>query len=265
MLQAYFDETGTHDQSELVAIVGLISTDEKWQAFDVEWRQLLSNVGIASFHATECNAGRGSFAGLPREIRDDLFKNLTKLVLDHVPAGVEALVLRTDWDALPGLAKHFRDPYHFCFESCMHQVSKWSKKNANGEQVELTFANQDKYATRATEVFKGYKTNSMWKDELGSFTFARAKDKPALQAADLIAFEFFRHISAAGKKPEIALRPSTQLVLSSKHKFQMNGEVFSRAFLETIVQFQDLRLGRQQALEMMKKLNVRIVRRWPPK
>jgi hypothetical protein len=45
----------------------------------------------------------------------------------------------------------------------------------------------------------------------------------------------------------------------------MNGEVFTRDFLETIVQFQDLRLGRQQALEMMKKLNVRIVRRWPLK
>jgi hypothetical protein len=57
MLQAYFDETGTHDQSELVAIVGLISTAEKWQAFDVEWRQLLSNVGSTIF--TRPDAMRG--------------------------------------------------------------------------------------------------------------------------------------------------------------------------------------------------------------
>jgi hypothetical protein len=34
---AFFDESGTHDESEVIAVGGLIGTYEGWSRWEIEW------------------------------------------------------------------------------------------------------------------------------------------------------------------------------------------------------------------------------------
>jgi len=61
--------------------------------------------------------------------------------------GIGSAVLRQVWEQKASIAvkDRFVDPYHFCFECCMHQISEWSEKWAGGEPVALVFAEQSEY------------------------------------------------------------------------------------------------------------------------
>lgn len=68
MLRAYFDDSGTHADSEVVAIGGLIGTVDQWNEFDRKWKALLaaplpSKPPLRMFHLSHCNAANGEFRG----------------------------------------------------------------------------------------------------------------------------------------------------------------------------------------------------------
>jgi Protein of unknown function (DUF3800) len=241
MLWAYFDETGTHDQSEMVMIGGLVSAADDWQSLENDWQRLLSNLEIAYFHASECNAGDGIFASLPREFRYDLARNLAKIIASHVVGTVQANIFREDWMAQKdGLERHFSDPYHFCFESCMHRLSTWSKQHANGERVALVFALQNERPSRAYQLYSAYTMEPMWREQLGNLTFSRASECPALQAADLFAYEFFRYAIDKWKRPETKARDPMQILIDAeKTKKRRSAAPYTPELLAAIVQHLD--------------------------
>ena len=50
MLGAFFDDSGTHDGSPVVAMGGLLGTDEQWRTFEERWLALIKARYPASHH-----------------------------------------------------------------------------------------------------------------------------------------------------------------------------------------------------------------------
>src|SRR5260370_15900668 len=72
VIWAYFDDEGTHSASEVTSIGGLLGSLDAWTALEADWAAVINDFreyGLTAFHAYDCEAGLGDFAGFPIEIR----------------------------------------------------------------------------------------------------------------------------------------------------------------------------------------------------
>jgi hypothetical protein len=53
MLKVYADETGTHDDADVVILSGLIETPVYWESFNRRWKGILDRAGAKYFHYRE--------------------------------------------------------------------------------------------------------------------------------------------------------------------------------------------------------------------
>lgn len=218
LLRAYFDESGIHSSSKVIMVGGMVGIPEQWAALEIDWNQLLVNVGLPYFHATECAAGSGIYTQLHSQIRKDLFVNFSRLFLKHNFSAVNGAVWRSEWEKFKAgsNSKNYPEPYYLCFHYCVEQLSKWSTEHANGEPIAIVFASQADYSQRALATYEAIKAGSPWRGFLGSLTFADAKEYPALQAADLIAYEFYQYAVHHHKQtPKPAFRPAFQILVEA--------------------------------------------------
>jgi hypothetical protein len=56
MLQAFVDESGSHDGSRHYVMAGHISTVDEWGQFDEEWVGVLRGYGLNVFHMVDLRA-----------------------------------------------------------------------------------------------------------------------------------------------------------------------------------------------------------------
>jgi hypothetical protein len=61
MLEAYFDESGNDDRSNIFTVAGFIATRSQWEAFEAEWKELLADEKIERFHRVDLEWFRGDF------------------------------------------------------------------------------------------------------------------------------------------------------------------------------------------------------------
>lgn len=189
MLVGYFDESGTHDQSKVVSIAGLVGDTLEWSRLERPWKENLATSRIPVFHASQRQ-------GLSDGLWDSLIAGLCIAIGDRDLFVVGSSISRDDWDrcAPPGLKALYQDnPYHFCFVFTMQQINQWSKDHGGGEPVALVFAEQKEYMTQARNFYEIYRESDEY-NKLGSFSWGKPQCLIQLQAADLIAFETYHNI-----------------------------------------------------------------------
>jgi len=66
-LAGYFDESGTHDDSSIVVVAGVVSSTQQWLKFDRKWRNALDAENLSTFHMTDFENRQGQFKDWPLE------------------------------------------------------------------------------------------------------------------------------------------------------------------------------------------------------
>jgi hypothetical protein len=227
MLHGYFDESGTHRSSKVTMLAGLLGTQAQWHALNVDWMRTLGNYELPYFHATECEGGRGEFSKLDRPLREDLAANLAATIAHHNLTGVIGAIWKKDWDEFkkfPFVAA-WPSPYYLCFQHCVDQLSKHPEFDGISEVISFTFATQDEYKARAIDSYRRIKQSSQY----GKFMadepiFLPAEMSSALQAADLLAFEFYQLPIKSERPPGFTFRRSMQALLAGQSKM-IGGEI----------------------------------------
>lgn len=79
-MTAYFDDSGTHDDSPFVLLGGLYATDEQWKVFDLAWREKLAEPvphkpPLKRFHMFDCHHGDANSSAI------------------HVPSGMRSFTI----------------------------------------------------------------------------------------------------------------------------------------------------------------------------
>lgn len=205
MLTAYFDDSGTHDDSDIVIIAGLSGNEFQWQAFEDAWRAKLAipspgKPPLSRFHMYECHNALGEFAGWGRTATEFLAHELGQIILRNGLWAYGCAVLRKDWDAnVTGVVRQaLGDAEGFCARQCLQMTLIWGSSFTGDSNIAFVF---DDRPHRVWELQKLY---TLFKNEgerdnkrpkLTSVTVASSKQLLPLQGADLLAWEFYHHAS----------------------------------------------------------------------
>jgi hypothetical protein len=86
VIWGYFDDAGTHLDSEVTSIGGLVGTVEAWSAFEADWIAVIDDFreyGLTAFRAYDCEVGDGDFRGFSRDIREAISRRFARIVAKH--------------------------------------------------------------------------------------------------------------------------------------------------------------------------------------
>jgi hypothetical protein len=125
---AFFDESGTHDGSEIVTMAGLIASYDSWTRWEIEWQKILAARGIKGFHCTDFMARQGEFENdWSNDERNEFMQRLCQAVSENIVVGLACSVFRSEYDATvtTDLQEDIRDPYYFGLYTCLYLLICW--------------------------------------------------------------------------------------------------------------------------------------------
>jgi hypothetical protein len=193
MVWIYYDESGEYARDGTLTrmtVGGCIAPLEKWRAFEPEWRAVLAKEGLEFFHMADFEAWRPPFdfklqnGDRDKEKHNRLLSGLLEVMLDRIEglygfAGNS--VIRED-DNLH--KKLLEDSISGAIKNAIVETWTFYEK-----PLTLVFDSQSHFPKNGIEEYIGYYDFSGGKGRVKSVIFGRARECPALQAADIIAYE----------------------------------------------------------------------------
>lgn len=196
-LTCYFDESFS-DSVHVVA--GYVASTETWDGpFTVAWNSALRDRSrpVSEFKASDCRQGRGDFRGWERAEREDLVFDLSDvLLMNPIAAGFATAVV------FPGEFRGRRDralmnqiSHGMALGMCLYQCLRTAVPFCERSLRVVVDAREGFYdrVLRNFEGAKGTLEAEHARKISGPFS-GDSKDCPALQAADLLAYETHREV-----------------------------------------------------------------------
>ena len=207
MLAAFFDDSGTHPTSPVIALGGLLGTEEQWNAFGAAWANLLDNPlpgkpPLRQFHLSPLRAAKKEFRDYSLVERDRVNHLFKRVILDAGLVTIAAAVNGTAWTELVvgAVADELGQPEELCFVKCVDAVVQIIRHRKPGEKVLIAF---DQGVRTMLETWATvYLAQSEKYPEIADIGFAKVSDVLALQGADLIATETYQFAQAWMKDHE---------------------------------------------------------------
>jgi hypothetical protein len=224
MIWAYYDESGEYDAAgKLIntTVAGCVSTSEKWQSFDAKWREFLASEGLSEFHMTDFEAWKPPFNFLlPNGERDRTKHNrILNGVLDLMIEYVEGFYA---YGAVSMYYPERQQTHEQLMNDCIGGAVKDIALRVCGdydEPINLVFGKQPHFAQTKIEKYVNIWNYGVREGSLGTVTHCTTSSIPALQAADVLAYEVAR--AQRANRPE--RYPFQRLVDAAK----TNGQAFS--------------------------------------
>lgn len=187
---AFLDESGHSSGTEFFALAAFVAENTDWAAFDRLWQEALHDAGAPYLHMREFAHRVGAFQGWTEEQRRALLGRCVK-ALNSIPAvAVGAAVSIADFNALNSEARSaLRDPFFCCFQEVVHGVVLNALFEPADTRVRMVFSQQDEFGASAKQLWSVMAETIYVGHRVGSLEFANMREVPALQAADLLAYE----------------------------------------------------------------------------
>jgi hypothetical protein len=213
MLQAYIDDSGSHDKAHNCLLGGYWGGVNEWRKFERKWKAVLDHFGIEEFHAKEFwprpNGFRiGPYKRWSNDRHRSLIDNLLKVIQSSKIYPFMCGVLSAEWEKQqlfyreiftgasrlkPNINQKHMNPLFLPFQVCVARLSQYCHPG-----VTMNFVvDQTSFPSAWVDCFRGVKYEMFAEDKLrqsiGELTFADSKIALPLQAADLLAYEGHRY------------------------------------------------------------------------
>ena len=174
----------------VIIIGGLLALNRKW-------RELLRQNDLPYFRMTDFVARTGPYKGWSEPKRLAVMKRIVVLASNAFRLRMAATLLRDDYDRLPVEDKgRIPSPYGLCLSACIARTAALFREHGIAEPVDYVFesgdAGQGTVKKTLEEVFRD--PAARVKYAFGSLKFAGKTDFPALQLADVLAYETGRYV-----------------------------------------------------------------------
>jgi hypothetical protein len=208
MISAYFDDSGTHTggkwgPSRIVLVAGIFGTEGALAGLEHNWQKHLDRPlcgrkdRIRRFHMVDCYESQGEFAGWSRTETDYFCRQLQDVIIESGVGAYGCAVSRQDWDELvTGDVRGFLgDAEGYCISQCFVRALGWAQQKTFDPQMTFVFDNRtpeiERRGRAIGDVFQKYQTDAT-PHVVGTAFLSSTAIRP-LQAADMLAWEFYQH------------------------------------------------------------------------
>jgi hypothetical protein len=225
VLSCYYDDSGTHDDSDVVVWAGLFGNKYQWAALDDAWAEALKPTppncrSLTHFHMTRCYNGSGEFAGneqyerWPRPEREKLAKELRRIINANMMWGIAIGVDRKSWDRLVtgDRRRLWGDAEGWAIRTSINQGKDWAIARRDQSDRDLAMFFDNRRIGEVSAVHKTWSENRplnllMYHPNMLPVGFSVMSKTRPIQAADLFAWEHYQHckdifLDGAGDIPQ---------------------------------------------------------------
>jgi hypothetical protein len=203
-IKGAFDDSGTHANSNVVVVGGLLGSVAQWTKFQNDWATRLadplpgsatrpSKPPLSMFHLAACNAREGEFASYNEAEQNEVIYAFRKILIDSKLTATASAVDRRAWDEL--VVGPYReilgDALSACVENCVSETVRIVEPRPDGHNVALVF-DRGIMSAHVQEITESY-TYPLARPRIVSVNFLKVKDHLPLQGADIVATESYWH------------------------------------------------------------------------
>jgi hypothetical protein len=231
MYGGYYDES-MDDVS--FAVAGYIAPYDTWIHLDWAWRDLLKAWKIKYFKASECENGLGEFAQYrdnPADVKSRLKTHEWERLQEAKNQFIDAIVKHSDFIQGAGAATILKDfnriiseepearrlfrehPYYVCFQGALAASTKKmyeenSRRATEGKlYIKPIFDSHKDFSDIARIAYERFREiNTRAATILLPIGYEDDIDTPALQAADMLAYEMRKYMTKVVQNPERPIR-----------------------------------------------------------
>jgi len=195
MLKAFFDDSGTHGNSEVVVWAGVFGTVDEFDRLESAWlskleKPLSNRPKLAKFSCRDCARGDGEFFGYGQGERDLLRNEMRQIIADSgvrpcayaVPIGLYNEVLRGR------IRRAYGPPDGIAFAACADHSLKVAAANSLPMAAVFDKGQKSPYLDN---LLADAENRAEKRDVPVSYTYMAVADSAGLQAADTIATEHY--------------------------------------------------------------------------
>lgn len=151
LLRGFFDDSGSHKESAVYVLAGVLAPLETWNKFEKEWSAILrKDPAITCLHTADANALDKEFKNIPVDQKDAKLVEFAKLLLKFDIKRIDTSILRKDFEELvPETTPdpNFKDPYFLLFYKLITSLVR--EPSLVGSTLELCFDTQGRIGNRA--------------------------------------------------------------------------------------------------------------------
>ena len=225
--ELYADVSGSKDKTFVVA-GAYVAGQPHWRKFRRAWRAILKDADVDVFHATDFNLCEREFKSWKGDTERQIqfSKRFTGCATRRTALGLGFGLHRAAYnevleEAMRGLQRPDArvSPEAYAIMNCLSHVDRVATEHGLTEQfaVILEHGGGSGDAVALLNMLK--ETGEPWTDRYVSFT-TMPKSEPALQAADLLAYECWKHITRTQAPDGLPVRKSL-LALTKKDNIEV--------------------------------------------
>jgi hypothetical protein len=186
-LRAYFDDSGTHDGSEVVTVAGYISRPEQWVPFAQEWSSAINEWELDFFHMADfaVRASKSKYAAWDDQERRFRFARLVSIVPKRLFDQIYSKKAKRFVGGAYGLAA----------SACFLEAAHILEPDYPSARVAYVFEAGTRGSGEIQKVFNWNFNDHEQRPRLKLISLSfEGKEFTPLQAADILAYELYKYL-----------------------------------------------------------------------
>jgi hypothetical protein len=197
-VEAYFDESGSHRGSPLLCVAGYIIEKERAIRLSADWRDVLQEHKLPFFRMSDCAHGNGPFAGMTKQHRVEVEGRMIGLIKRYTAKGLAVTMSSDEFSRLAPKHHSLGGPYSFCAHVilagvCIFMENLERDHGVRVDKMAYFFEAGHESRPEADRIIKTLFSEQRIRNDYrySGHAFVLKEQTPAVQAADLLAWQWF--------------------------------------------------------------------------